>query len=433
MKQIHKDIFAIALPVSAGMLSQNLMSLVDTYMVGPLGKHALAALGLGAFIFYLCFAVTIGFSTAVQSETVKRSPDMDTGPLFSALLFLVVTMPFATLFLYFAMPWLLTFYDGDAHVVDETTNYLQMRFLGIAFVAMSFSFRGYWTALGQARIFLITVLVMHACNIALNYVFIHGNFGMPAMGVSGAGFASAISAFIGCMVYVVFLFARLPRPLKRSPLAIKPLLTIAIPYGMQQLSVGMGMVVLFAMIGLIGTAQLAAATVVTNISLFVVMPGIGIGIAAVTISGREIRQNRFDNVAANMNQVVKLAVVLFMLAGLPMWLMPEMLLGMFIDDAETLSLAVIPLVITGLALAIDAIVLICNQSLFIVGQGKKWVFTIIALQWLVLFPSVYYFCVLLGYPFYLVWVIKVLISVIQAFIASALWRKGIVQLEAQAV
>jgi len=46
----RQRIFALALPIIGGMVSQNLLNIVDTAMVGFLGDAALAAVGLGGFI-----------------------------------------------------------------------------------------------------------------------------------------------------------------------------------------------------------------------------------------------------------------------------------------------------------------------------------------------------------------------------------------------
>ena len=59
-------IWAIALPIMGGMMSQNLLNLVDIGMVGRLGDTALAATGIGSFSNYLairCFQVEPEFAT----------------------------------------------------------------------------------------------------------------------------------------------------------------------------------------------------------------------------------------------------------------------------------------------------------------------------------------------------------------------------------
>ena len=53
-------IFTLALPIVAGMVSQNILNLVDTAMVGVLGNAALAAVGIGGFVTFMCQALILG-------------------------------------------------------------------------------------------------------------------------------------------------------------------------------------------------------------------------------------------------------------------------------------------------------------------------------------------------------------------------------------
>ena len=65
-------IAALALPIIGGMLSQNLLNIVDTAMVGFLGDPALAAVGLGGFVVFMCSALILGISTGVQSLAARK-------------------------------------------------------------------------------------------------------------------------------------------------------------------------------------------------------------------------------------------------------------------------------------------------------------------------------------------------------------------------
>ena len=63
----RKAIWAIAIPIMGGMMSQNILNLVDIGMVGRLGDTALAATGIGSFSNYMAIAFIIGLSASVQA------------------------------------------------------------------------------------------------------------------------------------------------------------------------------------------------------------------------------------------------------------------------------------------------------------------------------------------------------------------------------
>ena len=69
---------SLALPIMGGMISQNIMNLVDTAMLGVLGDEALASVGLAQFSTFTCGAFIIGLATGVQATSARwlggRSP-----------------------------------------------------------------------------------------------------------------------------------------------------------------------------------------------------------------------------------------------------------------------------------------------------------------------------------------------------------------------
>ncbi len=61
-KDRRGQIWRIAVPIMGGMMSQNVLNLVDIGMVGRLGDSALAATGIGSFTNYLAISFIIGLS-----------------------------------------------------------------------------------------------------------------------------------------------------------------------------------------------------------------------------------------------------------------------------------------------------------------------------------------------------------------------------------
>ena len=115
--------------------------------------------------------------------------------LLAGLLIVLVVAPLLSLLLIQLAGPVFPFLNKDESVIEQGVPYLQLRLAAIVFVGMNFAFRGYWNALDLSRLYMMTLIIMHACNIFLNYVLIFGHFGAPAMGVTGAGLASAMSMF----------------------------------------------------------------------------------------------------------------------------------------------------------------------------------------------------------------------------------------------
>ena len=199
-------VIALALPIIGGMVSQNLLNIVDTAMVGFLGNSALAAVGLGGFVVFMCMAPILGISTGVQAGAARKkgAGEMHRAAaiLNTSLLLVLLIAPLLSFVLIQLVAPAYPLLNDDSTVIEQGVPYLEWRLAATVFVGINFAFRGYWNALDLSRLYMTTLILMHASNILLNYVLIFGNFGAPALGVTGAGMASALSMVIGTVVYI---------------------------------------------------------------------------------------------------------------------------------------------------------------------------------------------------------------------------------------
>ena len=191
-------ILGLALPIVGGMISQNVLNLVDTAMVGTLGDAALAAVGIGGFANFMFMALLLGLATGVQVQASRRKGEgklaETASPLNGGLLLICLAAPALSAVLYWSVPLIYPWLNGDPEVIAQGVPYLQARVLAIVFVGANFCFRGYWNAVDLPRLYMGTIITMHAANIFMNWVFIFGNLGVfPSTG----GSASATPGRVG--------------------------------------------------------------------------------------------------------------------------------------------------------------------------------------------------------------------------------------------
>lgn len=427
----RKAIFGLALPTIGGMMSQNLLNLVDTAMVGTLGPAALAGVGFASFLNFFAFAGIAGLATAVQAIAARRYGEGRYGEVALPLnggLFLaaVIGVPLAAL-LIFTAPWYFPLLNSDPEVVKEGLPYLQLRLLGIVAVAMNFCFRGYWNAISQARVYMYTLLVMHAFNIVLNYGLIFGNFGLPALGAKGAGIGTTLSIWLGSLWYLYYA-SRHQRGhgfLRRLPdrQQLRDLLKLGLPSSMQQMFFAAGFAVLFWIIGKVGTAELAVANVLVNITLVAILPAMGFGIAAASLVGHALGRNDLHDAHRWAWDVVKLGSLVFILLASPMLLAPREVLSLFLHDAHLLDLGEWPLRLVGFGIAVDGVGLILMQALLGAGASGSVMRVAIGLQWGIFLPAAWVLGPVYGHGLVAIWIAFILYRGVQSVLFTWLWER----------
>ena len=428
----RRQLFAIALPVIGGMTSQNILNLVDIGMVGRLGDTALAATGLGSFANWLSMAFILGLSTGVQAIAARRLGEGARGELAlplngGLLLALLLGTPLAAALILLA-PEIMALLNPDPDVVAEAGPYLQVRLLALVAVGMNFSFRGYWSAVHMTRLYLITLLIMHAVNVLLNWVFIFGNLGAPALGVYGAGLATTLSIYLGLMIYVYFglKYARSEGFLGSFPslVMLKAQLKVSLPASLQQFFFAAGMLTLLIIIGRIGTQELAAVNVLMTLGLVIILPAIGFGLATATLVGNALgRKDPADAKLWGWNAAV-FTGVLGLGLGLAVMLFGRPLLGIFLTDPATVDLAFPALMISAAIIGVDAAGMVLLNALLGAGDtGRVMRISIIA-QWGLFLPLAALVGPILGGGLLAVWVLQAVYRSAQALWFARVWQQG---------
>ena len=419
-----------AIPIIGGMASQNVMNLVDTAMIGGLGKAPLAAVGIASFTNFLAQAFLTGLGSGVQAMAARRvgegRTDDTAAPLHGGLFIsLAIGMPIS-LVLAFLAPRIFPLMLKDQAVIAIAVPYFQVRVIAAAAVGMNFCFRGYYSGVNKSRLYMGTLVPMHIFNMALSWTLIHGAFGMPQLGATGSAWGTTIATYLGTITYAVlgFRHARTGGFLQArpTPAMIKQVLRLSFPTGMQQVFFAGGMTVLFGIVGAIGTAELAAASVLINVTLVGILPGLGLGIAGASLVGQALGRKDIEDARRWGWDVTRVAIVVLAMLGLPMLVAPGAILGVFVHDPTTLAVAQGPLRIVGGFLFLDAVGLVLQMALLGAGDAKRVALVAVGLQWLVFLPVAWLIGPKLGLGLTAVWVAQAVYRAVQAVIFVGMWR-----------
>lgn len=428
----RKKIFTLALPIILGMMSQTVLNLVDTLMVSTLGAEAIAAVGFGGFANFLGIAFVTGMSAGVQAIASRRKGEgrfSETAVALNGGLLLVafVAIPLSTALIFLA-PHLFSVLSNDEAVVDIGTPYLQVRLFAMIAVGSNFAFRGYWNGVDKSRLYLRTLLIMHVSNVALSYILIFGKLGAPEMGATGAAVGTSASTFIGTLYYFILgmSHARESGFLRGIPdgKTMISMLRLSIPSGLQSLFFAAGLTTMFAIVGRIGTAEVAAMNVLITVTMVAFLPGLGLGLASATLVGQALGRNDTDDAERWAWDVAKVGIAIMLCLGLPMAIAPELILRQFFaEEPEALALATLPLRLAGLTVWVEAILMVLLNSIMGAGATKLGLIVNVGMQWGLFLPAAYLIGPVLGGGLIGVWIARISYRALQSLVLMIIWRR----------
>lgn len=428
-----RRILGLGLPIVGGMVSQNLLDMVDTLMVGRLGAVPLAAVGIASFANFAVVAVLVGLGGGVQTLVARRIGEGRTAeaaiPLNGGLLTaLVAGLPLAVGMVLLApllFPYLV---DHNAAVIADGVPYWQARLAGAVAIGLNFSFRGYWNGIGETRTYLRIIVTVHVTNAILSYGLIFGSFGLPALGTLGAGLGTTLALYLGTFLYTVGTLRRGRRHgfLTRLPrgATLRMLLRLSVPSAVQTLLFASGLTLLFWIAGQVGTDALAVTNVLITLAKLAVLPSMGLGLAAMTLVSGAL--GRGDAAAAerwawDTVQVACLAVVG---VSLGLVLFPAPVLGFFVDDAVVVAAGVVPLRIMAVMMLLDVVATVMTSSLTGAGAARQVMQVSVATQWLFGLPFAYVLGVFMGGGVTAIWFAHTAYRMALALALTALWARG---------
>lgn len=296
----YRSAIALMLPMILQNLVTNCMALADSFMVGALGETELAAVTMANSVFYvlslIIFGIQSGTGVLVAQYYGKGRLDainriMGMGYYVS----LGLTALIALLSFFFPIQ-LMQLVTNNPDLWEPGAEYA--RIVGFSYVCMAFS--GVYIAVQRSMenpgLGAILLTVSGALNILLNYMFIFGKWGAPAMGCAGAAVATLLSRVLEVLVVTGCFFRSKRLPVKPGLMLrpgriiagdfIKYSLPVVLNEGMWSLAMSLFSIIMGHMPN--STPILAAYTIAGNIDRMAAVALFAAGNAAAVIIGRDI-------------------------------------------------------------------------------------------------------------------------------------------------
>lgn len=358
----YKKILNVALPAIAGLSTQMVVSLVDSAMVGRLEEatYALAAMGIGVLATWalVSFFSSLATGTHVivarrfgQNNYLECGNTLNNALITSLLIGIVVALIGA----FFARP-ISDFFASDDKVAHYASQYIFYRFLGIPFFLISVSYRGFFFGINQTKIFMISGILTNLFNVIFNYIFIYGAFGLPRMGLAGAGLGSTLATFSDVLFYLIIIL--LPayrnkfqnfRYFRIDKEIIKGIFKISLPVSFQNIFILIGFLSFVSITGIIGTKEQAATQAVISTLFISFLPLFGFGIAVQTLVGNNLGAGKIHLAKLYGFETAKVATIYTIILGIIFISVPQFVLLIITTDQSIIEMAKTSLRIAGFA------------------------------------------------------------------------------------
>jgi MATE family multidrug resistance protein len=354
----------LAAPMVLIQVGLMLMGVVDTVMVGKLSAGALAAVALGNLYFFVIVIFGMGVLLSLDpviSQALGAKDDLAVTRGFQRGLVMSVVITIPTSLLLLTVEPVLTFVRQPAEVIPDAAGYVYRIVPAVwplyAFVVLRQTLQAHH----RTTPMVITIVAANVVNAVLNYAWIYGELGFPALGVLGSAWATAVSRWfmallllaLGWKYVAPYLKSLAPNLLDPKP--IGRMLWLGSPIGAQMvLEIGaFGAVAL--LMGWLGVAQVAAHQVAINLASLTFMVPLGVSSAAAVIIGHAVGRGDADGVRRSTVAALLIGAGFMSLTALLFIGAPEFLARIYTPELDVLALAVLLLPIAGVFQVFDGV------------------------------------------------------------------------------
>lgn len=215
----YKKVLTIAIPVMLQQLIQNMVSLIDNFMVSGLGDISMSGVNVaGQILFvFMIFINTICMSGGIFMTQFFGANDergMKQVFRFKLVAGLLAFIPYFLVCIVFPRQVLslMLINNTDAPLIlDEGVKYIRIMFFMGLQMTVSMCIASSLRDLGKVRFPLIVTIIATATNTFFNWTLIYGHLGLPALGVKGAAYATVIARTLEFVIFMVMFIKTKPQ------------------------------------------------------------------------------------------------------------------------------------------------------------------------------------------------------------------------------
>lgn len=343
-------------------LGAAMAGIIDSIMVGHYGTTELAAVSFANSIFFtlIVFAIgcLMGITPIVGYAYVQQKHD-EVRQLLRAGLSFCLWLSVAMILLLLAFLRIIPHMGQDPAMVEVCIPYFVLATVSTLPLLLAMLFKQFLEGLGNTIAAMIIAISMNVLNIPLNWMFIFGHLGLPAMGATGAGIATLIVRSLQPILLfaVIYYMPAWRTYLTRARAIYKEVYRIAkigLPIGLQQCMEIVAFTFSFTFVGWISKEAVAAHQIANHLSDLFFMVSMGIGSAAVIRVSHQYGAGKIHDMHMAARAALHMGLLWAVIAVAVCVLGQRAIPRLFTEDESVIAIAMPLFVLCGLFQISDA-------------------------------------------------------------------------------
>lgn len=381
LNHYRKETIRLTLPVFLELLISSLFGMVDMMMVGNSGAPSIttpsiAATGITNQVMFIGIAMAQAMSTGGTAMISRYSGAREEHRIPNIVKHLIVLMvaiiiiPFVTIN-QLIPERIMSFIGAEAETISIGINYFKIVIVGFIFQSLNLAIFASMRGTGDTKTPMMVNIGINLLNVIGNYILIFGKLGFPAMGVTGAGLSTSLSHVVAFIILIVILLSKkhivrlnLSEGFKFNKPIIQNLTNIGGPAALEQVGFRVGVIMFIRIVSSLGTVAYATHQIASNIVSLSFAPGQSFGIAASTLVGRSLGEERIDRAEKFIKEINRLALISSAFFAFIFFFFGPTLVGLYTKDVAVIALS-------GGVMRIIALIQPFQASAFAISGGLR--------------------------------------------------------------
>ena len=336
-----KELFTLAIPIIMGNLGHIMLGAVDCFVAGRYSTDAIAAISIATSIHATLLMFGIGLTVSISPLlSNKRGAKECTKKYFFPSLKFALLMGIGLMFITLAyIPALkyLGYEQKLLHDVELFTFILAFSTIGAEInVAIKEFLQSYEIVFLPNFLLILSVFL----DLVLNYIFVYGLFGFPAMGVAGIAISTTLIRTVIAVVLLSYCFIKFHFKKFKDHNYYKQIFKMGLPISAAIIIEFTAFNYIAIMLGKVSGLYAAAHNIILVISSTSFMIPMGISNALAVKVGYSNGSKNYSEMTQYIKNGIGISILFMSLAAIVFVLAPEFLIKLFTSDAKLVAITV---------------------------------------------------------------------------------------------